>query len=548
MQPGSNTLIIGGTNMYRSLDAFSTPYQISQIGGYGKATVLPFFTVYLNHHPDQHDLFFLKSDPKKAYSINDGGIMFTDNINAPTVEWQSRTMGYLTTQLYTVAIDETNAFDPWLLGGFQDNGNYISNNRSVTHPWILPVNGDGAFNFISPDKSYFVMSTQLGRMVKVTLDKNGYLLARRRIDPAGFKKEDYNFINPFVVDPNDNNVLYMPIGKKIARLNNLKSIAVNNTYAQLASGWDIFNDSISTAPSIVGADTTIAEITTLAISKSEPNILYVGTNLRELFRIENANTGNPKMIKLDIITKRLPVGGYVSGIAVDPDSAKNILICYSNYNINSLFFSNDYGNNWYFVGGNLEKAALNPTGGDPSIRCVNILVDANGKRTYFAGTSIGLFSTNELILSTSAASAANKTNWIQESPNLIGAAVVVDIKVRRSDGYVVIGTHGNGVFESFYTNLTPPIIQNQASTEVTAYPNPATDKIYFAFDATNTSNYKTEVYDISGRRMNALSNGINNNNILTQVLDVSQYANGHYFMVYYTNSNRKQVKHFVVKH
>ncbi len=550
MQPGSNTLIIGGTNLYRSTNAFSTANQTVQIGGYAVGTTRPFFGVYLNHHPDQHDLFFLKSNPKKAYSICDGGIMFTENINAPVVEWTLKTNGYLTTQLYSVSIDESKAYDPWMLAGLQDNGNYISNSNNPQTKWALPVNGDGAIDYIAPDRSFFVMSTQQGRMVKVQLDKHGYLLARRRIDPDGFKKEDYRFINPFVVDPNNNNYLYMPIGKKIARLNNLASISINNDYNQLKTGWDILSDTIKTKPdtNIVSGAITEPEITALAVSKNFPNILYFGTNLREMYRIENANTGNPNFILLDTISKRLSLKGFVSSIAVDPDSAKNVLICYSNYNLSSsIFFSNDYGANWYHVGGNLEKGTLNPTGGDPSIRCVNILVNANGKRTYFAGTSIGLFSTDSLVLSTSAASATNKTVWKQESPDKIGAAVVMDIKVRRSDGYVAIATHGSGAFESYYSGLTPPPISN-SFPEVTAYPNPASDYIYFAFDATNTTGYRAEVYDISGRRVAAMTNGINNNNIFTQVLDVSHYANGHYFITFYTSSNRKQVKQFVVRH
>lgn len=543
VQPGSNTVIIGGTNIYRSTDGFTSPNNIKQIGGYEVGTTLPFFGVYLNHHPDQHDFVFLKSDPKKVYSVSDGGVAYCSDINASNVEWINKSNGYLTTQLYSIAIDETNAGDPWMVGGFQDNGNYVTNTNDPKHTWVMPVNGDGAIDYISPDKSFFVMSIQQGRMVKVSLDKHGNLIARRRIDPDGFTKNDYSFINPFIVDPNDNNIVYLPIGKKIARLNNLAQLSINNDYNQLKNSWTIFSDTIKTlAPSA----TTKATITSLAVSKSEPNILYLGTNNRDMYRIDNANTGNPSMKLLDTATsKRLPTGGYVSGIAVDPDSAKNVLVCYSNYKVTSLYFSNNYGNTWYFVGGNLE-GSTNPTGGDPSIRCVKILVDENGKRTYFAGTSIGLFSTDSLVLATSIGT-ANKTVWKQEGATTIGAAVVTDIKVRRADGYVAIGTHGNGIFESYYTGKQAPPIK-QTYSEVTCYPNPANDVIYFNFDATNTKAYQTEIYDIRGRRIEALNNGINNNNVFTQRLDVSKYAPGHYFISFYTADKKKKVQHFIVSH
>jgi hypothetical protein len=330
----------------------------------------------------------------------------------------------------------------------------------------------------------------------------------------------------------------------MARLNNLASLAVNNDYSQLANQWKILSDTITTPNS---SATNFANITALAASKNEPNILYFGTDNSEMYRVDQANVGDPHFIKLDtaLATKLLPAGGYVSGIAVDPDSAKNVLICYSNYNIMSLFYSTDYGNTWYFVGGNLESGS-NPSGGDPSIRSVRIFVDASGKRTYFAGTSIGLFSTDTLVLATQGGALTNTTKWKQESPDKIGAAVVTDIKTRRSDGYLAVATHGNGIFESYYKGNAPKIVQTYP--EVTLYPNPASDKVYMVFDATSSTTYHTEVYDISGRRMAELSNGINNNNVLTQVLDVSDFPNGHYFVAYYNSMQQKQVKHFIVHH
>ncbi|HNF72229.1 MAG TPA: sialidase family protein, partial [Chitinophagaceae bacterium] len=428
-QPGSSTLIIGGTNLYRSTDGFTTPNHSKQIGGYGPGTTLPFFTVYLHHHPDQHDLIFSRNNPSVAWSVCDGGIYECTNINAPEVEWTMKSYGYITSQLYSMAIDEVNAYDTWMLAGFQDNGNYVSNTTDPMHSWVMPVNGDGIYDFISPDHTFCVMGIQQGRLVKTQLDQHGYLLARRRIDPDGFKKEDYQFINPFIVDPNNTNLLYTPIGKRLARLNNLNNIAVNNDYSQLKTGWDIFSDTITT---LDPSSTNTAEITNLAVSRSEPNVLYIGTNNGDIFRAMNANSGQPKLIRLDTTaaTHRLPAGGYVGDIAVDPDSAGSVLVCYSNYNISSLYYTRNYGDTWYYVGGNLEKGAQNPTGGDPSVRSVSILVDENGKRTYFAGTSIGLFSTDTLVLSTSTASALNKTTWKQESADHIGSAIVTDIKCR----------------------------------------------------------------------------------------------------------------------
>ncbi|MBP6624378.1 MAG: hypothetical protein KA198_04360 [Chitinophagaceae bacterium] len=522
-QPGSNTVIIGGTNLYRSKDGFTSPNQIKQIGGYGIATQLVNFTGYPNHHPDQHDLFFLPNNPEKLYSVCDGGVFFTEDVNAEEVVWQDKNRGYHTTQLYTVSIDESKPYDQWVLGGFQDNGNYITYSNNPTATWKMTVNGDGAYNYIAPNRAFYVISTQQGNVRKVLLDEYGNMMTRRRIDPAGYDKSLYNFINPIVVDPKDNRYLYMPIGKKIARLNNLNEIETINNNDKLTTGWDVTKDTIPTKK--FDANSAEPEITALAIANNKANILYVGTNNRDLFRIDGANTGEMKFKKLDSAL-RIPAGGYISGIAIDPDSAKNILIAISNYNILSLFYSKDSGKSFFYVGGNLEGAA-NSTGVAPSVRCVNILVDNNGKRRYFAGTSIGLFSTDSLVLTTN--TGLNKTVWTHESPELIGANVVVDIKIRQSDGYMAVATHGNGIFETYYTGNKAP----NPTTEINAnqiYPNPANSQIAYTFNASQDERIEAFIFDFQGRRLMKIVNGTYRAGKFTIFVNTSGLSCGHYFI------------------
>jgi hypothetical protein len=378
--------------------------------------------------------------------------------------------------------------------------------------------------------------------VKIELNKHGHLLARRRIDPDGYEKADYRFINPFVVDTK-HDVMYLPVGRKLARLNKLSSIPVNNNYEKLKNQWFVLTDSIRTPFNT--AFNTESEITALACASTE-SILYVGTNNREMYRITNPHTGDPQWTKLDTsAVKRLPVNAAVSGIAVDPDDASKVLICFSNYNIISLYYSENYGDTWYYVGGNLERT-LNSTGAKPSIRSVGILKGSNGKRTYFAGTSIGLFSTDTLVLANISASSSNKTNWKQEGSDRIGAAVVTDIKTRQQDGYVAIGTHGNGTFESYFRGNAPAGTPSYADIQI--YPVPASSTLFVSFDATNTNFTRAEVYDISGRRVDAFTNGINHNQIFTQKVNVSNYPSGHYFITFYMTNKEKQVKHFIVAH
>jgi len=45
------------------------------------------------------------------------------------------------------------------------------------------------------------------------------------------------------------------------------------------------------------------------------------------------------------------------------------------------------------------------------------------------------------------------TIWVQKGPETIGNVVVDMIDVRQSDGFVVVGTHGNGVYSTYVTHL-----------------------------------------------------------------------------------------------
>ncbi len=539
VQPGnSNNVVIGGTNVYRSTDGFSTPNNTQQIGGYGVGTALPFFEVYPNHHPDIHGFIFSKSNPRILYTNSDGGVHKTTDYLAPNVSWQNKSYGYVTTQCYTVNIDEKNVGNQRMMIGLQDNGNYVSLSDNQQQEWELPYNGDGAYGFISPNDDYIVTSKQLGRIVKLNLDERGDMIRYRRIDPDGKKTSDYSFINPFDVDPNDENFLYLPIGKKLFRLDNLKDIEVNNNLNQLKDTWFEMPDSISTAGYVQGTSSTTAKISCLAISKQPANIVYVGTNNREIWRIDNANTANPIWTLTSIIN--LSPGGNVNDIAIDPEDADKVLICYSNYGTLSLMYTENGGNDWTRVGGTLEGSS-NPTGAAPSIRSVAILKKPDGGRVYFAGTSIGLFSTEGF--------SGLTTQWNQEAPDLIGANIVVDIKVRQEDGYMAIGTHGNGVFESFYFSDENPSTGDLQVISSVLFPMPVNNTLQYSFATGGDATIELMITDMAGRFVMNKTIGLHAKGEFNYSLDVSEFLSGAYlFGIFDKNTGAGNFQKIIIQH
>ncbi|MFC1732507.1 WD40/YVTN/BNR-like repeat-containing protein, partial [candidate division KSB1 bacterium] len=169
----TNVVFIGGTNLYRSDDAFRSDSNTTQIGGYQRGTTLPNYVQYPNQHPDQHGLVFLPSNNNIAFSNSDGGLAKTLNNMADTVEWISLNNGYITSQFYTLAIDQGTPGDKTIVGGLQDNGTYFTNSSNPTSTWTMPSKGDGSYCAIEDGHNMYYFSRQNGKMLKATLDSNG---------------------------------------------------------------------------------------------------------------------------------------------------------------------------------------------------------------------------------------------------------------------------------------------------------------------------------------------------------------------------------------
>jgi hypothetical protein len=378
VQPGnSNLVVIGGTNLYRSTNAFTTKYSTTQIGGYDIGASIPFYDLYPNHHPDQHSVLFSNATPNVMYSTCDGGILKTLNINDTTIVWNSLNEGYLSTQFYTLAIDPASPGDSIIIGGTQDNGTLLTQSLSPNFSWTHPSSGDGSYCAISDGGTNYYYSRQQGEIIKTTMGSNGLTTGYERIDPLMADTTQYGFIAPFVLDPNNGNALmYLTCGDLIYRNSNLLQIPINNSYVRTNQNWDSLSFTRDAG----------VEITAIAISKTPANRVYYGKQNGKVYRLDNANTGNPTPVNISSTT--FPSTAYVSCIAVDPTNADHVLLVFSNYNIYSLYATNDGGTTWTKVGGNLE-ANSNGTGTSPSLRWASIMPLTNGT-AYFVASSTGM--------------------------------------------------------------------------------------------------------------------------------------------------------------
>jgi photosystem II stability/assembly factor-like uncharacterized protein len=529
VKPGdSNTVIIGGTNLYRSVSAFSDSTNTKFIGGYEEGSALPQINSYINHHPDQHGIVFYPSNANKAISFHDGGLSFTGNISAGTVAWTSLNNGYLTSQFYTVAIDHATKNDPVIIGGTQDNGSWFSASTSAESPWVSPRGGDGSYCAIADGKSMYYLSIQNAKMMKAKLSAAGERQSFARIDPIGLKKP--KFINPYVLDPNNNNAMYLAGGKYLWRNHDLAAIPLINNWDSISTNWTRWADSIPTANSFISA---------VHATKTPANIVYYGTDRQKLYKVENAHNGTPKPVEITSYAtgSNFPASANISCVTSNPLDGNEVMVSFSNYNVYSIFISYDAGKTWAIAGGNLEPS----DGTGPSVRWLSILPVTDGK-IYFAATSAGLYATRKID--------GRNTVWVRQGDNSIGMSVCDMIDTRLSDGLVAVGTHAMGVFTANYTSVENIVstreIEQGDELRFAAIPNPASNLVQFSFLSAVPATGTIKIFDNVGRVLYSqpmnITAGINN-----LPVQLTEYREGIYYARLNAPGYEKTIRFAVAK-
>lgn len=413
-----DTLFLGAVNMFRTTDGGRSFLLVDDLNHWGR------------FHVDQHAFVFYPSNPRRMLVGNDGGVFRTDdNLTSlgqyEQIAWEPLNNAYLTTQFYTVAVDRGTPGSPLLAGGMQDNGCMYTVSSDPGDPWRLLVWGDGGFISIADGGTHIY--TSLGATLGVYRNTLvGEQIELTEVTPAGALMGVW--MNPMILDPHDSRIMYFPARRELYRNSDLTQIPHVFPPQPTSVNWTkLVNVNHYT--------------TALGMSPALPRRLYYGTNEGMLYRLDNPHTGQPVPVALS--QAGLPSGGYVHCINVDPKDADKLLVVFPNYGVVSIFYSEDGGQHWVGVAGNLEERP-DGSGNGPSVRWVETLYVQN-RPVYFAGTSVGLFSTTRL--------EGMDTRWVLEGARTIGNVVIDMIDVRQADGLVAVGSHGNGVYTTRVTEL-----------------------------------------------------------------------------------------------
>ena len=510
-----NFVIIAGTSVYR-IENIETDDTFELIGGYDRVSTFLYDQNQQNgggdeHHPDVHALVFDPNNVDVFFTGTDGGIHRTDNINDATISWVNLNNDYQTYQFYHVALDPEEDSD-FVFGGAQDNGTTfggtaVGQPNNTVHTRFF--GGDGVAVGIAREEGNnpfrLYLGSQGGQIARFNQATNAF----NDITPN--TANNSIFVTYFYLDPDNTNALYYADGTRMFRTTD--AVGVN------ANTWeDMGNLPINQNLRQFAA--------TRGTYDPASSYLLIGGQNGGIFRLDDPQNAADLSEAINITPPEASTanGTIVTGFAIHPTNPDIVMAVYGNYNITNIFLTTNATSDtptWEVVERNLAAH---------SIRSAAI-TEVNGQEGYYVGTARGLFSTPD----------PTQTDWSMEAPNQIGMAIVSGLVYRPSDNRLLIGTHGNGMFDTEATTLsTDDFVENTSENILQVFPNPTTDVLNFRTSGgNNVSAYR--VIDFAGR---VIDKGVIED--LSQgSVDVSGYTNGIYFIEATTQNNNRVVTRFI---
>jgi len=442
------------------------------------------FGIPVSVHVDQHAVAFSKSDPNYIVIGNDGGIDYSTNGGATWGE----SLSLPVTQFYAGEIDFNNP--SVILGGTQDNGTIRS--TSTFGVWNEIYFGDGFYCLVDYSNSQNVYASyQSGGLGRSVNGGSSFSLATNGLD-----LQYTNWMTPYVMDKNNPQILYCGTYKMHKTTNGMQS-------------WTAISPDLSN-----GHIRNLGTITTVDVAKSDPDVIYCGTDDANVWRTTNGGTNWTK------INSGLPYR-WVTRVTVHPDSANVCYVTLSGYKVDStgshVFRTVDYGNIWTSISGNLPDAPVN-----------DIIIDPQNTNTLYIATDITvMYSTNLGAV------------WDVLSSGIPSNVPCHDLTFHDPTRTLIAWTHGR----SSYKIILPVTGMSQNETQMPAhfnleqnYPNPFNPRTVIKYRLQNNGLVNLTVFDLLGKKILELINEKQNSGSHSVTFDGSKFAGGVYFYRLILNS------------
>ncbi len=444
-------------------------------------------------HADQHAVTFAINDSSKILFGNDGGVFYS-NDGGTTIS--ARNNGFNVTQFYSIGAAPTTNGMPGdnFIAGAQDNGSQMFLNVSAGQSTSTEVQGgDGAFSMFDQDgvDKYRISNYVYNNTIRLF---NYTTNTTRSINTESAVPGNGSFINPMALD-SKLDILYSEFftnpNYRIRRYKNLKSGTIQKV--------------VITNPMMNGAATAIT--VSPYINPSSTSTVLLGTRNGKLLKLTNADQGTSTTVATLVIWTNITGSGFVGSVSdVEYGATENdIFVTFHNFNVASVWYTNDGGVTWQNKEGNLP---------DIPVKC--ILQNPLLPNEVIIGTDLGVWGTTNF-------NVANPS-WTR-SDNGMQNVRVTDMDL-RNDNVVFAATYGRGIFSGAFSNPLSNATFLKENKNVSIYPNPT--KNQFNLDVKDfIGKISIQIIDVNGKLINTINDDNFNNK---KTIDVSNLQSGIYIV------------------
>ncbi len=462
-----NIVYVGGIDFWRSADGGQTWSNLTN--GYGTYTGK-------NIHVDQHAIAFAKGDGSFFYIGNDGGVWKTTN---GSVSFTNCNATLQTIQFYDITTDPNNP--AVTIGGTQDNG--TESNSQPSQEWGEIFGGDGGYVLVDPTNPKIVYTEYVnGALQKSTNGGSSFTQITNGITGDGY------WLQPYVMDPSDHNVLYTGTSKIY------KSTDGGND-------WTAMTGNLKSSSAL---------FTTMAISPVDGNVVYAGiSGYRGAADTSYLYVSTDGGSSWTDITHNLPPGTNFARITADPTHKGTAYLAVLVGITSHVLRTTDYGNTWVGLDSTGNGFANNPT----KIIAVDSLTGY-----IYAGTYAGVYRSTD-----------DGATW-----GLFGSglpnSVVDGMAIQYSSDVLRVATHGRGAWQvNLLTGIASPSLPPSTFAVSQNYPNPFNPTTTIRYSIPQASNVEIDIYNVLGEKVETLLKGFQPQGDHIVAFDASRLPSGVYF-------------------
>lgn len=357
-----------------------------------------------NVHVDHHSMWINPKDPQHIINGNDGGLNVTYDGGKEWLHINNVSGG----QFYTINVDMETPYNVY--GGLQDNGSMVG--PSTARPedknaWQSLMGGDGMYVAVDPRNSNTLyVGYQFGNHFRMDRAKgrNQYITPTHEL---GDDKNRFNWRTPVILSKHNPEILYMTSQRVYRSLNQ-------------GDTWEsISPDLTKNGPQ---GNVPYHTIASFAESPLKFGLLYAGTDDGKIHISRNGGSS------WEIISKNLPANMWVSSIYPSTFQEGTVFVSLTGYRWDDfstyIFRSDDYGNTWKSLKGNLPDEPVNV-----------IIQDLKNKDLLFVGTDHGTYASLD---------AGATWHYFSQIPNVAS----YDMIIHPRENELVVATHGRSVYVS----------------------------------------------------------------------------------------------------